>query len=112
MPTRHQLSLVQAVFSAAAAKVRRVDASVVVSGSPLAEAEPLVRSCPNKEMSEPGASGAFAAKLAALTAALKTGGVDEAPSPPVTSRVPTRLREGSLAVAVRVSPTEQLVGAR
>src|SRR5579859_7198470 len=78
-------------------------ASVVPKGSAGAEADPFARFCPNKLTMDPGESGAFAAKLAPLTAAPITGASDDAPSPPVTSRVPVRLREGSLAVTVTVT---------
>src|SRR5215472_962633 len=78
-------------------------ASVVLSGIALAEAVPLARSSPYKEMSDPGASGVVAAAPAAITAASSVGPFEESPSPPVTSRVPDRLRAGSVAVKVRVT---------
>src|SRR5580693_1257902 len=54
-------------------------------------------------MMDPGASGVVAAAPAAITAALSVGPCDESPSPPVTSRIPVRLRTGSLAVTVNVT---------
>src|SRR5260370_34264668 len=78
-------------------------ASVPPSGIAPAAAVPLARSTPKSEMMEPGARDVLAAKLAPLTAALRTGDLVDSPRPPVTSRVPNRLRTGSLAVTVSVT---------